>query len=80
MIRRRLWGQEVESPRGAFAMWFVLTSVCGVGVLFYLRFLIAVCKECRFTRVCYLVRLEPQSHEESIEEAVRGETMFRRAA
>jgi hypothetical protein len=61
-------------------MWFVLTAVCAVGVLFYLRFLIALCKECRFTRISYLVRLEPTVREESISETARGEPMSRRAA
>jgi hypothetical protein len=61
-------------------MWFILTSVCGVGVLFYLRFLIALWKECRFTRVCYLVRLEPKAHAGLAGETVSEETMSRRAA
>jgi hypothetical protein len=61
-------------------MWFVLTSICGVGVLFYLRFLIALCKECRFARVYYLVSLEPQAHEGLVGETVSEETMARRAA
>jgi hypothetical protein len=61
-------------------MWFVLTSICGIGVLFYLRFLIALCKEWRFTRVCYLVRLEPQTHEGSVGETMSEHMMSRRAA
>jgi hypothetical protein len=61
-------------------MWLVLTSICGIGVLFYLRFLIALCKECCFTRVCYLVRLEPQIHEGSVGETMSEPVMSRRAA
>jgi len=61
-------------------MWFVLTSICGIGVLFYLRFLIALCKECRFTRVCYLVRLEPQTHQGLVGETMSEHIMSRRAA
>jgi hypothetical protein len=57
-----------------------LTAICGIGVLFYLRFLIALCKECRFTRVCYLVRLEPQTHEGSVGETMSEHIMSRRAA
>jgi len=61
-------------------MWFILTTVCAAGVSFYLRYLVALCKECRFTRICYLVRLEPEADEQLMSEAVRGETISRRAA
>jgi uncharacterized protein (UPF0179 family) len=61
-------------------VWFILTAICAVGVSFYLRYLVALCKECRFTRICYLVRLEPTVHDESMSEKVGGETMSRRAA
>jgi len=61
-------------------MSFILTAICAAGVLFYLRFLVALCKECRFTRICYLVRLEPKAHEGLMSDAARVETIFRRAA
>jgi hypothetical protein len=61
-------------------MWFILTAICAGGVSFYLRYLVALCKECRFTRTCYLVGLEPKAHEGLTSEAVRGETISRRAA
>lgn len=61
-------------------MWFILTAICAVGVSFYLRYLVALCKECRFTRICYLVRLEPKAHEGLMSEALHRETISRRAA
>jgi hypothetical protein len=61
-------------------MWFILTAICAVGVSFYLRYLVALCKECHFTRVCCLVRLVPKAHHGLMAEAVRGETISRRAA
>jgi hypothetical protein len=61
-------------------MWFILTAICAVGVSFYLRYLVALCKECRLTRIRYLLRLEPKAHEGLMSEAVRGETVSRRAA
>jgi len=61
-------------------MWFILTAICVGGVSFYLQFLVALCKEYRFTRICYLVRLEPKTQEGSMREAMPGETISRRAA
>jgi hypothetical protein len=61
-------------------MWFILTAICVVGVSFYLRYLVALCKECGFTRIRYLVRLEAKAHEGLMSEAERGEEMSRRAA
>ena len=61
-------------------MWFILTAICAAGVSFYLRFLVALCRECRFTRICYLARLELKAHEGLMSESVRGETISRRAA
>jgi hypothetical protein len=61
-------------------VWFVLTAVCAMGVSFYLWFLVAMFKACLYTRICHLVRLEPATHEEPIGEAVRKETILRRAA
>jgi hypothetical protein len=74
-------GVEKSSRDGVyFAMWFILTAICAVGVSFYLRYLVALCKECRFTRIRYLVRLEPKAHEGLMSEVARGETISRRAA
>jgi hypothetical protein len=30
----------------------VMTVLCSVGVAFYLRFLVALCKECKHQRIC----------------------------
>ena len=61
-------------------MLFVLTMVCGAGVAFYLRFLVALCKEVFRTRICYLVRLESSAQEQLIVETERKKITLRRAA
>jgi hypothetical protein len=40
-----------------------IAALCTLGVAFYVRFLIALCKECRHHCICYLVRLESSSLE-----------------
>jgi hypothetical protein len=58
----------------------VMTALCTVSVAFYVRFLVALCKECRHQRICYLVRLEPDSVEHAIPEARELEASIPRAA
>jgi hypothetical protein len=62
------------------AVWLLFTAVCAMGVAFYLRFLIALCKEVFHTRICYLVLLQPSTREERMSEVERKETRFPRAA
>jgi hypothetical protein len=40
-----------------------LTLLSTLSVVFYFRFLIAICKEGRRQRICHLVRLRFDSHE-----------------
>jgi len=40
-----------------------MTALCTIGIGFYVRFLVALCKECSHHRICYLVRLQPSSEE-----------------
>jgi hypothetical protein len=61
-------------------VWLVFTAVCAMGVAFYLRFLMALCKEGLHTRICYQVRLQPGTREEWMGEVERKETRFPRAA
>jgi hypothetical protein len=42
----------------------VMTALCTVGVAFYVRFLVALYKDCRHERICYLVLLESDSVEQ----------------
>ena len=41
----------------------VMTAVCTLSLAFAVRFLVALCKECRHHRIwiCYLVRIRPGS-------------------
>jgi hypothetical protein len=58
----------------------VITAVCSFGVAFYIRFLVALCQEWRHQRICYLVRLQPDSSEHVIPAAPELETSIGRAA
>jgi hypothetical protein len=58
----------------------VMTVLCSVGVAFYLRFLVALCKECKHQRICYLVRMPPESAECAIPNTRELETSIPRAA
>jgi hypothetical protein len=60
-------------------MWIVL-AICAMALAFYVRFLVALCKELRYTRICYLVRIEPTTGEEPAVEPMREETTSQRAA
>jgi len=57
-----------------------MTALCSAGVAFYVRFLVALCKECKPRRVGYWVRLRLGSGEESIPELPQRERPVTRAA
>jgi len=57
-----------------------ISTLCTLGVTFYLRFLIALCKECRRHRICYLVRLQSDSLEHAIPDDRVLDVSFPRAA
>jgi hypothetical protein len=58
----------------------VFVTICAVAIPFYLRFLVAVFKECRYARICYLLRIEPTTHGEPVVEGMREESVSERAA
>jgi hypothetical protein len=58
----------------------VMTALCTVGIAFYVRFLVALSKECRHHRIRYLLRLQPDSVEQLIPEAQELGTSISRAA
>jgi hypothetical protein len=43
-----------------------MTVLCTAGVAFYVRFLVALCRECKLRRVGYWVRLRLSSGEDAI--------------
>jgi hypothetical protein len=47
------------------ALWTVL---CTAGIAFYVRFLVALCKECKPRRIGYWVRLRLGSGEDALAE------------
>jgi hypothetical protein len=57
-----------------------MTALCTVGVAFYIRFLVALCREGRHHRICYLVRLQPDSVDNVNLESRELETSIPRAA
>ena len=46
----------------------VMTVLCTAGIAFYVRFLVALCKECKPRRIGYWVRLRLGSGEDTIAE------------
>jgi len=58
----------------------VLTTVCTAGIAFYMRFLVALCKECERSWIGYLLRIEPDEVHIQIVEQPELETPLRRAA
>ena len=62
------------------AAGIIFATVCAAGVSFYLRFLVAMAKECRHTRICYLVRIQPDAREIAIVKPSRQPKPVARAA
>jgi len=57
-----------------------ITVLCTAGVAFYVRFLVALCKECGADRLSYWLRLRLGHREATIVELQRPETPVTRAA
>ena len=57
-----------------------MTVLCTAAMAFYIRFLVALCKECKPRRIGYWVRLRLGSGEESIPEVRQRERPVTRAA
>jgi hypothetical protein len=62
------------------AAWVMLATVWTVGVPFYLRFLVALCKEFRHVKMCYLVRIQPTVSEVPLIEKKQEKMLGARAA
>jgi hypothetical protein len=58
----------------------VMTVLCTAGVAFYLRFLVALCRECKFHRTGYWVRLRLDSSEDAVIELQEWKEPMKRAA
>jgi hypothetical protein len=58
----------------------LLTMLCLVGVTFYVRFLLAVCKECRAHRVFSWMRLRAPSNLYAFPQEAEHKKPVRRAA
>jgi hypothetical protein len=62
-----------------FAMT-AITLLCTAGISFYVRFLVALCRECNTRRIGHWVRVRPGSGEESIPEPRQRERPVTRSA
>jgi hypothetical protein len=62
------------------AVWIILTTACTAAVLFYLRFLVALCKECGYVRISYLLRIESDVDQQPMIDTAREVPVFKRAA
>jgi hypothetical protein len=58
----------------------VMTAVCAAGIAFYVRFLVALCKECKPRRFGYWVRLRLGSGEDIVAELPERRGALTRAA
>jgi len=61
-------------------MTALMTSLCVASIAFYLRFLVALCKECKPRWICYLLRLQPASSAEQLLEPEEEESSLLNAA
>ena len=57
-----------------------ITLLCTAGISFYVRFLVAMCRECKTRRIGYWVRVQLGSSEELIPELRQRERPVTRAA
>ena len=57
-----------------------MTLLCTAGIAFYVRFLVALCKECKPRRIGFWVRMRLGSDEESMGELQERKELFNRAA
>jgi len=62
------------------AAWVILATVWTVGVPFYLRFLVALFREVRQVKICYLVRIQPAVREVPLIESKQEKMLHARAA
>jgi hypothetical protein len=58
----------------------LVTLLCTAGVAFYVRFLVALCKECKPRRIGYWVRVRLGSGENAISELQERKKPVTRAA
>ena len=58
----------------------LMTLLCTAGIAFYVRFLVALCKECKPGPIGYWVRLRLGSGENAISELQKRKTPVTRAA
>ena len=58
----------------------VMTVLCSAGIAFYVRFLVALYKECKPRRIGYWVRMGLGSGEDTIAELQQGKRPVTRAA
>ena len=57
-----------------------MTVLCTAGIAFYVRFLVALCKECKPLEISYWVRMRVASGENAIGELQERKGLFTRAA
>jgi len=58
----------------------VMPVLCTAGIGFLVRFLVGLCKEEKYVRLCYLVRVQPEMMEHSVAQSEGGYHPLSRAA
>ena len=80
MIFANVSGVGDPSPGVALFVKTLMTVLCTAGIAFYVRFLVALCKECKPRSVGYWVRLRLGSGEGAIAEVPERRKPLTRAA
>jgi hypothetical protein len=62
-------------------MWATAMALICIGAVgFYVRFLLALCADCKARWICYLVRLEPETVGYTVQETRAEQRLLPRAA
>jgi hypothetical protein len=69
-----------SEPEAEMFVMAVITVLGSAGVAFYMRFLVALCKECKPRRIGYWVRLRFDSGEDTVAELQPRKIPLDRAA
>ena len=67
-------------PEEAMAASVALITLCATAAGFYVRFLLAMCREFRYVWICRILHLQPVPNEISVLEPRREPSDLRRAA
>jgi hypothetical protein len=80
LIPHNLAGSGIQVLEARMFVTAVTTMLCAAGIAFYVRFLVALCRECKPRLIGYWVRLRRGYNEEAIAELQERKKPVTRAA